>query len=117
MKSTIQASRATSFAILTISMTVLVAALGSLLYVLLVSSKQASGEVQAYLMKLAYLDGAALVLAVVILLGGVIRYITGRLLAQPDKPTSTPYESAWTEAGKRLKPEDAPPIEPFEKKK
>lgn len=114
MKTSTHYARTTSFAIIMIFQTALLSLLGVLMYVLLTSAARALDKtMQAYLVKLAYLTGAALVLTAMIFVGTVLHHLSTRLLDPLEPPKKTPYESAWTEAGKRLK--NAPPVEPYEK--
>ncbi len=55
-----------------------------------------------------------LILTTVILFGVIIHHMAQRITSSPDRPPATAYENAWTEAGRRLKPEDAPPVQGFE---
>ena len=62
------------------------------------------------------LAASLLILSVLILALVVIHYISARVKPPVDRAEPTPFESAWDEAGKRLKPQDAPPVEPYEGK-
>jgi hypothetical protein len=107
-------TRTRSFALMVLFLVALVAAMSSLLYVLLAKAPDADAKTRDYLVKLAYLDGAALLLTVFILVGTVVHHWATRLTDPLEPPRrGTPHVSAWDEAGKRLK--NAPPIEPYEK--
>ena len=112
--SQVRFSRATSFALLVISLVALVAMLAGLMIWLLRSAVAAEGQRQKELVRFASVSFAATLLAVLILIGVVARYVARRLGAdsKPHKPMG--YVDAWAEAGRRLKPEDAPPVEGFE---
>jgi len=107
-------SQAASFAILVISLVVLVTMLAGLMIWLLRSAAAAEGDRQRELVRFASLAFAATLLSVLILIGVVARYVARRFSAdsEPFKPMG--YVDAWTESGRRLKPEDAPPVEGFE---
>ena len=114
MKPIAHYARLTSFAVLVIALVALVAMLTGLLLLLLSAAGTAEPERQKYLVRMASLAMGALVLSVVILAGVVIRYLTQRLTGPSEQFEPMGYESAWKEAGRRLRPEDAPPIEGFE---
>ena len=107
---------ATSFAVTVLSLIVVAATLGGLLYWLLKSAGQsaAGGDQQKYLANMAALTTATLLLTLLLLAYLVTRRVVRRLLANPDKPKTTPYVNAWLEAGRRLRPQDAPPVPGFE---
>lgn len=107
-------ARSTSFGIVVIVLVALIALLGGMLYVVFAKAASAEPRLQGYLMRLAWLTGAALFLSILILLGVIVRYVASRLTDQPEPYKPTGYRDVWTEAGRRLKAEDAPPIEPFE---
>jgi hypothetical protein len=107
-------TRLTSFAVLLIALLVLVAMLTGLLLLLLGAAGSAEPERQKYLVRMASLAMGALVLSILILAGVVIRYLAQRLTGPSDQFKPMGYESAWKEAGRRLRPEDAPPVEGFE---
>jgi len=115
-----RASRATSFAISFLALVVIVAMLTGLLLWLLNSAGGHNGaeppdkEHQKVLTQMAAVVMAVLVIAVLVLLYLVARYVARRVLTTPDKPPPTPFVSAWVEAGRRLRPEDAPPVPDFE---
>jgi hypothetical protein len=113
VRASAQATRTASFAFTVLFLVALLAALSVLLYVLVRAAAEAQADLQSYLLKLAYLDGAALVLTLFIAAGTVVHHWASGLLDPPEAPRSTPHESAWDEAGKRLK--SGPPIEPYEK--
>ena len=106
--------RATSFAITVIAMVTLCAMLAGLFYALVRMATRAEGDQHAYLARLAALVLAALVLAALILLSFVVRYIGRRVTARSGPPKRSEHVSAWLEAGRRLKPEQAPPVEGYE---
>jgi hypothetical protein len=114
VKITGQYTRATSFAILTIALVTAAALLTGLLLLLLDAAGKAEPEKQRHLVKLASLTMGALVLSVVILVGLIARYVAYRLTHPPEPFKPMGYEDAWKEAGRRLRPEDAPPVEGFE---
>ena len=104
-----------SFGIVVIALVALIAFLTGMLYLVFAKAASAEPGLQAYLMRLAWLSGAVLFLSILILLGVVIRRISARLTQPPEKYKPTGYVDAWTEAGRRVKAEDAPPVEPYEK--
>ena len=114
MKAPSRYFRATSFAILTIALVGLIAVLVSLLVVVLGAAEGTQGQTRRSLLLLAYLALGALGLAALLVTVLIIRYIGARTTARPEKPKPMDYVDAWAEAGRRLKPEDAPPIEGFE---
>ncbi len=108
--------RSARFGILIITLIVIVATCVGLLFWVL-RSAAASGdskELRNYLTKMATIIAGVLILSLVILFAVVIRYVAFRLAPPAAKRTPAPWESAWTEAGRRLKPEDAPPVPGFE---
>jgi uncharacterized membrane protein len=107
--------RATNFAILVIALVALIAMLTGLLYVIFAKAASASSQAQGTLLRVAWLIGATLMLTVLILLGVVIHYVAQRLTQPPEGFKPTAYFDAWSEAGRRVKAEDAPPVEPYEK--
>ena len=107
-------TRATSFAIVVISLVVMTAVLAALVYWLLSAATRADGERQKYLLRLASVAAAGLLLALLVLLGTVARYVARRLTAPQERFEPMGYVDAWSEAGRRLKPEDAPPVPGFE---
>jgi hypothetical protein len=114
VKITSRYTRATSFAVLTIALVAAAALLTGLVLLLLDAAGKAEPERQRYLVKLASLAMGALVLSVVVLVALVARYVAYRLTNPPEAFKPMGYESAWKEAGRRLRPEDAPPVEGFE---
>jgi len=106
--------RATSFAILTVALVGLIAILVALLLLVLGAAEGAQGQQKRNLLLMAYLALGALGLAALLLVALIIRYLGTRITHRPQKPKPMGYVDAWTEAGQRLKPEDAPPIEGFE---
>lgn len=109
-----QARRATAFAIAMIGMVAIVAALGGLLYWVLDAHQTATPQRKDYLARLAFFLAGVLLVSLLLLAAMVIRRLSQRLAErnQPFRPMG--YVDAWTEAGRRLKAEDAPPIEGFE---
>jgi uncharacterized protein involved in cysteine biosynthesis len=107
-------SRRASFAILVIALVTFLALVAGVLYWVLKSAAEAEPALRDYLMKMAALATAVLVLTVLILFAVVIRHIASRITSPTEKPTAGTYENAWAEAGRRLKPEDAPPVPGFE---
>ena len=114
MKPFTQYFRATSFAILTVVLVGLIAILVALLLLALDAAQGAQDLQKRNLLLTAYLTLGALGLAVLLLVALIIRYLGTRITHRPHKPKPMDYVDAWTEAGQRLKPEDAPPIEGFE---
>ncbi len=112
MKPAAQFARTASFAFTVLFLVALLTALTVLLYVLLCAAGQAQGDLRSYLLKMSYLDGAALVLTLFVMLGTVVHHWASQVSDPPEGPRRTPHESAWDEAGKRLK--NAPPVEPYE---
>lgn len=108
-----QYTRATNFAILTIAMVVWIMVLVSVLYLVLAAVPH-NPEQRDYLLGLAYLTMGVLGVSVILLMGIIAHYAASRLKPPTEKSASAEYENAWTEAGRRLKPEDAPPIDGFE---
>ncbi|KKM21284.1 hypothetical protein LCGC14_1636950 [marine sediment metagenome] len=116
VKPTTRYTRATSFAILVISLVAMGAMLAGMLVWLLHAAGlvEAKSEKQQYFLRLASVTMAALLLWVVILVGLVARYIARRLTDRTDRPQPMGYVDAWAEAGRRLDPKDAPPVDGFE---
>ena len=108
-----QYTRATNFAILIIAMVVWIAVLAGVLYLVLTAVRQGQ-EHRDYLLGLAYLTMGVLAVSLILLVGIIAHHVASRLKHPPESFEPTKYEDAWTEAGRRLKPEDAPPIEGFE---
>jgi len=107
-------SRRVSFAVLVIALVTFLAMAAGVLYWVLRSAAEAKPALRDYLMKMAALAAAVLVLTAVILFAVVIRHIASRITSPAEKPAPGTYEDAWAEAGRRLKPEDAPPVPGFE---
>ncbi len=108
--------RGARFGILIITLIVIIATCVGLLFWVL-RSAAASGankELRNYLTKMATIIAGVLILSLVILFAVVIRYIAFRLAPPATKRTPAPWENAWIEAGRRLRPEDAPPVAGFE---
>ena len=108
-----QYTRATNFAILTIAMVVWIMVLAGVLYLVLAAIPH-EPEQRDYLLRLAYLTTGVLGVSVILLIGIIAHYAASRLKLPTEQSSHAEYENAWTEAGKRLKAEDAPPIEGFE---
>ena len=106
------------FAMLVISLVAVIAACGGVLYWTIQSAAspavEADKPLRDYLTKIAVMATGVLILTVVILFGVVVHYVARRMSAPGDALAPTLYENAWVEAGRRLKPEDAPPVEGFE---
>ena len=113
MKISTHYTRATNFAILVIAMVIWIAVLASVLYLVLMAIRQGH-EQRDYLLGLAYLTMGVLAFSLILLVSIIAHHAAGRLKHPPEQFKPTKYEDAWTEAGRRLKPEDAPPIEGFE---
>lgn len=108
-----QYTRATNFAVLVIAMVVWIMVMTGVLYLVLASVPH-NPEQRDYLLGLAYLTMGVLGLSVVLLIGIIAHYAASRLKPPTKQSAHTEYENAWAEAGRRLKPEDAPPIDGFE---
>ena len=106
-------ARATNFAILIIAMVIWIVVLAGGLYLVLAAVQQGQGQ-REYLLGLAYLTMGVLAVSLILLVGIIAHHAASRLNQPPEPFKPTKYEDAWTEAGRRLKPEDAPPIEGFE---
>jgi membrane protein implicated in regulation of membrane protease activity len=104
----------TRFALVVISLVTMVALLTGLLYLAFARAAAAEPKDQAYLLRLAWLTGAVLIATFLVLVGVIVHYVASRLSEPPEKYKPTGYVDIWSEAGRRLKPEDAPPVEPFE---
>ncbi len=114
MKITTYYMRAANFAILVIALSAMIALLGVLAWSTLDAAGEAQGQQKRNLMLFAYVALGALTFTALLLMVLVVRYIAQRLTNPPEPFKPTEYEDAWTEAGRRLKPEDAPPVEGFE---
>ncbi len=108
-----QYTRATNFAILVIAMVVWILVLSSVLYLVLAAVPH-EPEQRDYLLRLAYLTTGVLGVSLILLIGIIAHYAASRLKHPTEQSAHAEYEDAWTEAGRRLKPEDAPPIDGFE---
>ena len=106
--------RSASFAILMIGLAALNTLLAVLLHKVAAAAATAPLARHEYLTRLAYLVGAVLIAALALTVIVLVHHLALRLFSHPEPFKPTPYEDAWTEAGKRLKPEDAPPVEPYE---
>jgi uncharacterized BrkB/YihY/UPF0761 family membrane protein len=117
VKLTVHYLRSTSFAVLTISLMGVIALLAVLLQRVLASA-HAVGPDQAakaaYLSRLAWLVGLVLLLPAALLAAVVIRYILARAANPPEPFKPMGHVDSWTEAGKRLKAENAPPVAPYD---
>ena len=111
-------ARRAGFAMLVITLIALIAmCAGALYWTVHAADKAGRADDQPKLdhwTRLAAMSAAVLILTVLILFGVVVRYVTQRLTRYRASSAPTPFESAWTEAGRRLKPEDAPPVEGYE---
>ena len=117
VKPLIRTVRKTSFTIVIVALALIIALLLFLLYSILVDIGTVDQQTRQYLITLASLVAAVLLLSIFLLVLEVVHYVAGRVSGStaPTRRTDYEYEQdAWTEAGKRLKPEDAPPIEDFE---
>jgi len=106
--------RRASFAMVVIGLVACAAMVGGVLYWSLKAAATAETEVRNYLTRIAALATAVLILSVVILFAVIVRYVALRLSSPEGPRAPDAYEDAWTEAGRRLKAEDAPPVEGFE---
>ena len=106
--------RATSFALLTVTLVGLIAILVVLLLLVLDAAEEAQAPQKRSLLMMAYLALGALGLASLLLVVLAIRYLGTRMTERTGSRKPMGYVDAWAEAGQRLKPEDAPPIEGFE---
>lgn len=100
--------RSIDFAIVAVLLVALGAGLGALLYI---TSSQASVETEprtrGYLLRLAWLSLAMLLLTVLIFTWVVVRYAAHRFKrSKPHEPTA--YVDAWALAGRRYRVEDHP---------
>lgn len=112
-----QRLRTLNFAVLSGGLAIMNVLLGVLLYRITdfaQTAPPASPTRQSYLSRLGLLVGAVMILSLVMLALVVIHFVLTRLSERHDVRKSTSYEDAWTEAGRRLKPEDAPPVYPYE---
>ena len=106
--------RATSFALLTVALMGLIAILVVLLLLVLDAAEEAQAPQKRSLLMMAYLALGALGLASLLVVVLAIRYLGTRMTERMGSRKPMGYVDAWAEAGRRLKPEDAPPIEGFE---
>ncbi len=113
MKISTHYMRATNFAILIIAMVVWIMVLAGVLYLVLTAVQRGQGQ-REYMLGLAYLTMGVLAFSLILLIGIIAHHAASRLKQPTEQFKPTKYENAWTEAGRRLKPEDAPPIEGFE---
>ena len=106
--------RSTVFAITVVLLCVWIAAATGLLFWVFHAAEKASPAKQPSLGRAGVMVFGILIISVLLLLGVVIHYIKSRLTQPLRPPAKTAFESAWEEAGRRLKAEDAPPVEPYE---
>lgn len=107
--------RATSFAMVVFGLTSFMGVLVGLLFLAFGKARKAVDLAQKqYLTRLSQLLLAVLLLTALLLIGVIAHYIAQRLKNPPEPFKPMGYEDAWTESGRRLKPEDAPPVEPWE---
>ena len=111
MKPTTRYVRATSFAILLISLVTLIGFLSGLIYVLFGRVASAEPMQREYLVHVAWLSGAVLILSVIILIGVVVHYLGHRITQEPEKSEPPAYFDAWSESARRLKAKGVPPAE------
>ncbi len=108
--------RKANVTILTIALAALIAVQVMLLFMVLDAAEQAEGDSRDSLLKFVRLILVALCLSVLVVVALLVRWL-GNRLTHPGQPFKRmEYMDAWTEAGRRLKAEDAPPIEEFEGK-
>jgi hypothetical protein len=107
--------RATSFALVVFGLVAFMGVLVSLLFLVMWYVPRAHDPPQKqYLARLAQLLVALLLLTGLMLIAAVAHYISQRLKNPPEPFKPMGYEDAWSEGGRRLKPENAPPVEPWE---
>ena len=106
----------TSFIIVITTLAIIIAILLVLLYSILTDIGQVNQESRQYLITLACLVAGVLLLNIFLLVVEILHYAGSKVSSRnlPIQRTEHIEEDAWTEAGKRLKPEDAPPIDDFE---
>lgn len=114
MKLNIYYLRKISFAMLLVAQAFCIAGLTVLFVLTLRRAGHTSPELHPYVLKLAWLTGAVLILALMGVAMQVARHLATSITDPPEGPTPTTYESAWDEAGKRLDAKKAPPIDPYE---
>lgn len=114
MKAYTRYFRATSFAVLTVTLVGLIAILVVLLVLVLDAAEEAQAPQKRSLLMMAYLALGALGLASLLLVVLAARFLGSRVTERMGDRKPMGYVDAWAEAGRRLKPEDAPPIEGFE---
>lgn len=108
--------RKANVTILAIALAALIAIQVMLLYMVLDAAEQAEGDSRDSLLKFVRLILVALCLSVLVVVALLVRWL-GNHLTHPRQPFKRmEYMDAWTEAGRRLKAEEAPPIEEFEGK-
>ncbi len=110
--------RRAGFAMLVISLIAVIIACGGVLYLAFQSAAAAADKadkpLRNDLTKIATMATGMLILTTVILFGVIIHHVAQRITGSADRAPATTYENAWAEAGRRLKPEDAPPVQGFE---
>ncbi len=106
--------RATNFAVLVIGLVAWIGMLTGLLYLVFAKAASSEGDLQAYLVRMAWITGAVLILSVVILAGLVVHYVASRISEPPEEVKPMGYVDAWSESARRLKAKGAPPVEPDE---
>lgn len=107
--------RAANFAMVVFGLVAFMGVLAAMLFLVAWYVPKAHDQPQQqYILRLTQLLVALLLLTGLLLIAVVAHYISQRLKnpAEPFKPMG--YEDAWSEGGRRLKPEDAPPVEPWE---
>lgn len=109
--------RAINFAIAVVFLAVLAALMAGLLWRMLDRVAEAVDEQKRRdLLPFAALAAGGLGATLVLLALAVIRYVGSRLAGMSEEAKPMGYVDVWAEGGRRLKPEDAPPIEEFEEK-
>ena len=116
VKPLIHTVKKTSFVIVIITLIVIIAILLVLLYSILTDIGQVNQKTRQYLITLSCLVAGVLLLSMFLLLVEILHYAASKVKGGnlPVQRAERVEDDAWTEAGKRLKPEDAPPIDDFE---
>ncbi len=104
----------TNLIVLIIALALLVVVQGALMYLLLDAAREADGDAQKSLLWFARLAMIGLFLSVLIGAALVLRLIRGGLFRPTDEFKPMGYVDVWSEAGRRIDAEDAPPVEGFE---